>query len=100
MSKTERQKNQKSTQQIHIRLTDDEKIILEEMVKGRNISKTDYIKEKLFEEKSSNLYEIKVKERLFSISEILTEEIEQYCTDEKFIEKCRNEANELWRYLR
>ena len=100
MSKIERQKNQKSTQQIHIRLTNDEKIILEKMVKGRNISMTDYIKEKLFEEKSSNLYEIKVKERLFSISEILTEEIEQNCTDEKFIEKCRNEANELWRYLR
>lgn len=100
MSKIERQKNQKNTQQIHIRLTDDEKIILEKMVKGRNISMTDYIKEKLFEEKSSNLYEIKVKERLFSISEILTEEIEQYCTDKTFIEKCRNEANELWRYLR
>ena len=74
MSKIERQKNQKSTQQIHIRLINDEKIILEKMVKGRNISMTDYIKEKLFEEKSSNLYEIKVKERLFSISEILTEE--------------------------
>ena len=77
-----------------------EKIILEERAEERGISVSTYIREQVFREDRLNLYDSKVKERLFSISEILTEEIEQYCTDEKFIEKCRNEVNELWRYLR
>ena len=93
-------KMKKSDSRIEFRLPKNEKIILEERAEERGISVSTYIREQVFREDRLNLYDSKVKERLFSISEILTEEIEQYCTDEKFIEKCRNEANELWRYLR
>ena len=93
-------KMKKSDSRIEFRLPKNEKIILEKRAKERGISVSIYIREQIFREDRLNVYDSKVKERLFSISEILTEEIEQYCTDEKFIEKCRNEANELWRYLR
>ena len=93
-------KMKKSDSRIEFRLPKNEKIILEERAEERGISVSTYIREQVFREDRLNLYDSKVKERLFSISEILTEEIERYCTDEKFIEKCRNEANELWRYLR
>ena len=93
-------KMKKSDSRIEFRLPKNEKIILEERAEERGISVSTYIREQVFREDRLNLYDSKVKERLFSISEILAEEIERYCTDEKFIEKCRNEANELWRYLR
>lgn len=93
-------KMKKSDSRIEFRLPKNEKIILEERAEERGISVSTYIREQVFREDRLNLYDSKVKERLFSISEILTEEIERYCTDKTFIEKCRNEANELWRYLR
>lgn len=93
-------KMKKSDSRIEFRLPKNEKIILEERAEQRGISVSTYIREQVFRKDRLNLYDSKVKERLFSISEILTEEIERYCTDKTFIEKCRNEANELWRYLR
>lgn len=87
-------KMKKSDSRIEFRLPKNEKIILEERAEQRGISVSTYIREQVFRKDRLNLYDSKVKERLFSISEILTEEIERYCTDKTFIEKCRNEAND------
>ena len=100
MSKEPLKKREKAEDCIHIRFTSQEKDFLREKVKERGVSISLYVKQKLFSEEQQNLYNVETANLLYKITDILVNQVKQYCNDEKFIDDCERTANELWQCLK
>lgn len=96
----QRKETKLKTKQLHLRVTSKEEAAIEEGARKRGISKTDYVKEKIFSKSNTDIYNRAVEQAVYNVSELLIKDIEKYCTDEKFIKKCKQRGKELWLSLK
>lgn len=95
-----RKKNTGATEVFPIRLTTEEKIWLREHSAERNVDMSTYVREKVFSNAQVSIYDKKIAQILYNITELLTDRVELHCNNPEFIFECERSAAELWRYLK
>lgn len=84
---------------ILIKLTAEEDELLTKMAQARGTNRSSFARESIFKG-YDKIYDKRTECAIHNISYILLERLPQYCSDENFINECRNGVNELWLSLK
>lgn len=89
----------KRNQQIHLRVTEREKEILEEKARQRGITLSDYIIQSTINEANSNIYSLAFKQAICAVCG-LYEIVDMLDIDENLKDRYKRGVIELWRFLK
>lgn len=87
-------------ERIYIRISLEEKELLKERAEKRGVNLSTYVKQMSLSDRNQNLYDTQVAKSIYHITDLLANQVGQYCKDEAFINECKRSVNELWHYLR
>lgn len=93
--------NTKKGTKVQIRVTNEEKLYIEQEAAKYEMTQTDWILSKLINNREHDkLHTLPVMRTLYNITELLYTEIPKVSNDQEFNSKCRKVVDELWQYLK
>jgi len=92
-------KSKEKGSQFHMRLSDAQDSTLRRDAKERGVNVTAYVKERLFSENRSTIYDKESENTIHEITDFLVNELPLKCSNKKLIEQGKKEAEKLWHIL-
>lgn len=87
------------TQQMHFKVSEEEKQEIREKAKERGVDVSTYMREKVLDDNIGCIYNRNVQLSIRRICNLFYK-IETVCTDDKVITEYKEVVKELWQYLR